>query len=32
LWLVRPDGYVDAVASVDDITPLADHLDTLAYR
>ncbi|WP_158886300.1 FAD-dependent monooxygenase [Rhodanobacter sp. L36] len=32
LWLVRPDGYVAAVATVDDIKSLVDHLDTLAYH
>jgi hypothetical protein len=32
IWLVRPDGYVATVASVDDITPLDDYLKTLAYH
>jgi 2-polyprenyl-6-methoxyphenol hydroxylase-like FAD-dependent oxidoreductase len=32
VWLVRPDGYVAAVAHADDTQPLADHLDTLAYH
>lgn len=32
VWLVRPDGYVGAITSADDMQPLSEYLTTLAFH